>query len=363
MKPLRYLLLIIVCLLQITCRNETINGFRLKLTITGDVGKFALLQYIDKSGERTDTAYLQDEEIIFKGDLIGPQLVQLQFPEINKTTEIFIENKDIHVRGAIDQLADLEVEGSELNNDFRVMNASIKTVVDSINYYDSLYILDNDPAYEVKYNLFRTMEKSRIRDFIARNRTSPVSLNALVNHFSNSPSFVEIDPLYKMLDSNLQRSLYGKYFYDEILTPAKNTEIGMIAPNFSFTDIKGDSIELKSLHGKVVLLVFWASWNLPSIQLNEEIKMLRAAYGENNFEVVQIACEKNLSNWKRAVDEQGLNWLNYADGLGFKSPIAKLYGVKAVPYNLLLDKNGEILAKNIRGQMLQYEFWKLFGSF
>jgi thiol-disulfide isomerase/thioredoxin len=111
-----------------------------------------------------------------------------------------------------------------------------------------------------------------------------------VNHFSNSPSFIEIDPLYRMLDSNLQRSLYGKYFYDEILMPAKNTEIGMIAPDFKFSDAKGDSVSLSSLKGKVVFLVFWASWNLPSIQLNEELKMLQSAYGENNFEVIQVSC-------------------------------------------------------------------------
>jgi peroxiredoxin len=338
------------------------GDFNLKIKIKGDVGKFAILQYLHPNGERVDTSFVDDGVIKFKGRFMGPQLVQLQFPDINKKTALFVENKRITVSADITSLSDLEVDGTTLHNEYKKMLATIAAAVDSANYYDSLYIVDANPDHELKYNIFKNIEQTNIRKFIASNRTSPVSLYALVNNFANAPSYVEANSLYQSLDSTLRESLYGKYFYNEILIPAKQTAIGMQAPDFKFLNNKGDSILLSSLRGKYVLLDFWTSWSLPCLQFNDELKMLTAAYEHKGFNVVQVSLEKNTSNWKKAIEEQGLSWLNYSDGMAYSSPIAKLYGVKSIPYNLLIDDKGEIIAKNVRGQMLQYQCWRLFGD-
>jgi thiol-disulfide isomerase/thioredoxin len=343
--------------------NNSHEGFDLKIKIKGKLGSFAILHYQSVTGDKIDSAFVNSKDVIrFRGNFSQPQLVLLEFPDIHKKTSLFLENKNISITADINTLPDLEVDGTELHNQYRKMLSYISAALDSANHYDSLYIISSNPEYELKYNIFKNIEQTNIRKFIASNRTSPVSLFALINNFTNAPSYVEINNLYESLDSNLKQSTYGRYFYNDILLPSKRTAIGMQAPDFKFKPASGDSTNLSDLQGKYVLLNFWASWSLPCRQFNDELQMISAAYANRGLIILQVSIERNTNNWRKAIEEQGLHWINYSDGLAYESPIAKLYGVKSIPYTLLIDDNGEIIAKNMRGQMLQYQCWRIFGD-
>ncbi len=129
------------------------------------------------------------------------------------------------------------------------------------------------------------------------------------------------------------------------------TKEGKTAPDFTFINLKGESVSLQSLRGKVVLIDFWASWCRPCRAENPNVVAVYKKYNKNNFEIVSISLDKDEVAWKEAIKADGLNWNSHHwDKEGV---IANQYGVQSIPHTLLLGKDGTILYKDLRGGELE----------
>ena len=142
--------------------------------------------------------------------------------------------------------------------------------------------------------------------------------------------------------------LLGRYLY---FKPKFKT--GVVAPDFSFSDLDGEIKSLEGLRGNYVLLDFWGSWCPPCrIEspdlVNTYQKYSSKIFDKNaKFEIVSIAIETNSNQWKKAIEKDGLNWKNhFAEMNQFNSKIAKLYGVKEIPTKYLINPDGKIVAVN-----------------
>lgn len=137
-------------------------------------------------------------------------------------------------------------------------------------------------------------------------------------------------------------------------------EVGREAPNFTTSDIAGNSITFHAVTAKIKLLVFWASWDAASRQLNPELIQLYRQFRPRGLEIVSISLDDNFMDWAQATRADGIIWPNGSDLQGMMSPVAKAYMVgSALPYTVLVDAENRILAKGLLGDDLRKQIFEL----
>jgi thiol-disulfide isomerase/thioredoxin len=138
--------------------------------------------------------------------------------------------------------------------------------------------------------------------------------------------------------------------------------IGAIAPEFVAADTAGNQNDFNRDRKKYTLLEFWASWCAPCREESPTLVRLYDQYKDRGFTIVSVSIDKNATQWKNAIRHDGYTWPNVCDYNGYGGPTAALYTVTAVPNSFLLDQNGRIIAKNLRGKLLEDELAELMGA-
>jgi len=131
------------------------------------------------------------------------------------------------------------------------------------------------------------------------------------------------------------------------------TAVGNMAPDFTQNDPNGKPVSLKDFRGKYVLVDFWASWCGPCRAENPNVVKAYNTFKNKNFDVLGISLDENEAHWKDAIQKDGLLWTQLSDLKGWDNEIARYYGIQAIPFSFLLDPNGVIIAKGLRGEALR----------
>jgi thiol-disulfide isomerase/thioredoxin len=132
-----------------------------------------------------------------------------------------------------------------------------------------------------------------------------------------------------------------------VIKQKESIAIGQVAPDFTLETPEGKSITLHAVRGKVKLIDFWASWCGPCRQENPAVKKMYEEYHAKGLEIVGVSCDTDREKWLKAIEEDALPWAH-----GWKTQALKLYGVKAIPFTVLLDKKNRIIATDLRGKAL-----------
>lgn len=138
--------------------------------------------------------------------------------------------------------------------------------------------------------------------------------------------------------------------------------VGAEAPDFEGPTPEGASVSLSSLRGKVVLIDFWASWCGPCRRENPNVVKLYDKYKAQGFEILGVSLDKTKARWQQAIAADKLTWLHISDLAGWKSKYAKQYGVSSIPQTVLVDAQGKILARNLRGAALEHKLAEVFSG-
>ncbi len=143
---------------------------------------------------------------------------------------------------------------------------------------------------------------------------------------------------------------------------AKQLMVGGEAPNFTQKTPEGVDVNLHDLRGKVVLVDFWASWCGPCRRENPHVVSLYNKYKADGFEILGVSLDKKKEAWLTAIEKDGLTWQHVSDLQGWGNAVAKAFSVSSIPHTILLDKEGKILARGLRGEALQRKLEELFPA-
>ncbi|MBX2962806.1 MAG: TlpA family protein disulfide reductase [Cyclobacteriaceae bacterium] len=148
----------------------------------------------------------------------------------------------------------------------------------------------------------------------------------------------------------------------EMVDKMKTLAVGQLAPEISLPDPDGKVVPLSSMRGKYVLVDFWAKWCGPCRKENPNIVRAYNAYKDKGFTVYGVSLDRSKEDWLQGIREDGLTWTHVSDLKFWQSEAAKTYNINAIPFSLLLDPNGVIIAKNLRGQALDDKLEEILGA-
>jgi peroxiredoxin len=134
------------------------------------------------------------------------------------------------------------------------------------------------------------------------------------------------------------------------------------APDFSQPTPEGPELSLSDLRGKVVLIDFWASWCGPCRRENPNVVKMYEKYKGDGFTVLGVSLDTDRARWLKAIEDDGLTWPHISDLQGWKNSVAQLYGVRSIPHTVLVDQEGKIIARNLRGATLEARLGEIFGE-
>ena len=357
------------------CSNSNSeNGFELTGKFTNSNGETIIFEQMAPDGLKTlDTAII-DENGEIKINVTIPEkgFYRLKISDKNFATFILDTNEKVTVGGnAADFGNTYTVEGSpdsklfwEINQasmlNYKKRDSLQKAFQEFVNLsqMDSLRVDSMSNALEKPYMALVEEHNSFLKNFVEKNTTSFAALAAIQQ--LPPEEFLET---YIKLDEGLfgkyPNSTYIKAFHEGV-TGQKKLGIGTPAPEIVMNTPDGKPLALSSLKGKVVLVDFWASWCGPCRAENPTVVKAYNKYKSKGFDISSVSLDKDLDKWTEAIKKDNLTWTNHVCDFKFwQSPVVALYNFDGIPYNVLIDKDGNILAKSLRGEDLEKKLEEL----
>ena len=208
-------------------------------------------------------------------------------------------------------------------------------------------------ALQTEFEKLNERLNTQQKEFIKANPKGIASAFIALSFLSEQQqrNLAEVNAIYSGLDKQSQASFFGKKI-KEMADAMSKTSPGTTAPGFTLPDVNGNMVSLSKFKGQYVLVDFWASWCKPCREENPNVVAAYQQFHAKGFGILGVSLDEDKSKWKEAIAADGLSWTHVSDLKGWQSDIAALYNIQSIPSNVLLDKEGKIVAVNLRGEEL-----------
>jgi peroxiredoxin len=345
------------------------DGFIIKGQIQGrESGEISLMRYSNGKYVTEDSTKIVQGKFELKGKTELPELRLIQIGPQQVVAQFFAENGEIYVKINTDSANKAGVKGSKSNEEFSTLTKEFMNNTKETQVIQNIFMeaqqRGNEQAMkqaQADYQAMMQNQKVYVKNFIHEHPKSTVSPLAALMQFSQEMTAHEIDTLINFFDPSIHKSIYIAELR-KIADRLRVTEIGSTAPDFTLNTPEGTPFTMSSLKGKIVLLDFWASWCQPCRRENPNVVSVYNQYKDKGFEILGVSLDKDKASWLKAIADDKLTWRHVSDLKYWQSDVAVKYGVQSIPFTLLLDKEGKIIAKNLRGDALGKKLEELLGK-
>lgn len=366
---MRNVLTILVFALAVLSCQSAKDQYSIKGSIKGvEIGKVYLQKLVDGQPQSVDTANVVDGKFTFKGKMEMPDIRFLRLNEQEYFAQFFLDNSSITVVANKDSLRNTKITGSPTHDVFKIYIAEMEKLSNEVkalqDKYQSAMSVNNTEAAEkakIDYQAMIDNNKVYTKNFVKEHSNSIVSAYITLYQLANQLDGAELESITSKFAPEISKSEYVVKL-NELVQEQKKTAIGAVAPDFTMNDADGKPIQLSSLKGKIVLVDFWASWCGPCRQENPNVVKIYQQYHSKGFEILGVSLDKTKEDWLKAIKDDNLTWLHVSDLQYWQNAAARLYGVNAIPQSFLLDKDGKIIGKGLRGEELAKKLSELFPN-
>ena len=382
----KIIILFIIALFAASCSK---SGYKISGTLENAAGVTLILELVKaRSLEIVDSVVVDASgQFEMKGELENADYFILKKDQENLITLILEPGQQLTITGDLENIVNnYEVTGSAGSKLIKEFHTKLDETLDKITelnkiYSDSLGSLNMaEIVKDLKERSEKIIEgqKDYSIEFVRNNVGSLASV--LVLYQQISPQYILFDPMedYKyffMVDSaifdkysqsdaalslhahvtNLKQRLEKIWEREELLSPGSFTpEIALPAP-------EGDTIKLSSTRGKIVLLDFWAAWCKPCRDENPNLVVNYKKYHDMGFEIFQVSLDRTRDQWLKGIEDDKLGeWIHVSDIKEWNSVVVPAYYIDGIPTSFLLDKEGKIIARNLRGEALSNKLKEIF---
>lgn len=384
-KRLSFLLLLVVVLTSCDKKTFTISG-----KING-AGEGAII-HLDRLGSQTlepfdSTVINSDGYFLIEGEISYPEFFLLRTNEESILTTLLEPDEDLTITAHWDSLNNPSfLEGSVGTELMYGYNKRLIQTMGELGALTEVYNenMNSPDLDQIMADLDRRAQgilsdiNEYTKEYIDRNINSMAAMVALYQQIS--PGIYVINPetdidYFLKVDSALF-SLYPESepianFHDQIVMlkesmvgqdeASTGLEVGSLAPDFTLPDKDGNEISLSSSRGKIVLLDFWAAWCPPCRQENPNLVSAYKKFSKDGFDIFQVSLDQTREAWLKGIKDDMLEeWIHVSDLKYWNSAVVGIYGIEGIPTNYLLDRDGKIIASNLRGEALNNKLKELF---